>query len=64
MMGNSLKSMRNRKNRLFNWRVKGSLIIMVSLIIGSLILAAILYGTGPEDNIWEIQQTMEQVNGG
>jgi hypothetical protein len=42
------------KKRLFNWRVKGSLIVTAVLIIGSLILAAVLYGAEPGSDLWEL----------
>lgn len=56
--------MKNRKNRLFNWRVKSSLIIMAALIIGSLILAAVLYSVDPGDDLWAIRETIRSIEGG
>lgn len=56
------KDMRNRKNRIFSWRVKGSLIIVAALIIGSLILAFALYGAEPGSELWQFRDTFMSGN--
>lgn len=56
--GASKKYMKNRKNRIFSWRVKGSLIIVAALIMGSLILAFALYGAEPGSELWQFRDAL------
>lgn len=46
------------KKRIFNWRVKGSLIVTAALILGAIILAFALYGAEPGRELWELRTLM------
>lgn len=46
------------KKRIFNWRVKGSLIVTAALVLGAIILAFALYGAEPGSELWELRTLM------